>query len=104
MIVKIWTDRDVATEDASVFSVIPQDTMPASRRLDFTAYMALFTEPEQVDIATAAMSDVDVKRWYDLRIAASFTDLDAPATADGLDMLVGKGLITPGRRDAVLAG
>lgn len=84
---------------------VPVDlTEAAPRRTEgtFREFMDLFTPPEQLAIAGAAMSDVAVKLWYD-RAMGGTVRLDAAETAQGLDAIVAGGLITQERADAILA-
>ena len=78
--------------------------LPAPVYPQFTSlqFLDLFTEPEQLAVATAAMQSAQVKLWYDRLLAAMFITLADPRTADGLTALVGAGLLTAERRDTIL--
>ena len=61
-------------------------------------FLDLFTESEQLAVATAAMQSAHVKLWYDRTLAAMFVTLADPRTAAGLDALEAMSLITAERR------
>lgn len=63
----------------------------------------LFTFDEQVTVATAAMTDPMVKLTYDRLLNAAFLTIDNPETTTGLNLMVEKGLLTPERREAIIA-
>ena len=65
-------------------------------------FLDLFTEAEQLAIATAAMQSPQVKLWYDRTLAASFVSLADPRTDAGLTALVGAGLLTVERKAAIV--
>ena len=60
---------------------LPEPVYPQLTSLQF---LDLFTEPEQLAVAAAAMQSPQVKLWYDRTLAASFVTLADPRTADGL--------------------
>ena len=66
------------------------------------AFLDLFTEAEQLAVATAAMQSAQVKLWYDRTLAAMFITLSDPRTEAGLDALVGAGLLTAERKAAIV--
>ena len=78
--------------------------LPAPVYPQFTSlqFLDLFTEPEQLAVATAAMQSAQVKLWYDRLLAAMFITLADPRTAAGLDALVAMGLLTATRRDEII--
>ena len=80
---------------------LPSPVYPQFTSLQF---LDLFTEAEQLAIATAAMQSAQVKLWYDRTLAAMFVTLADPRTEAGLAALVGAGLLTAERRDAILKG
>lgn len=63
--------------------------------------LELFTEEEQLTIVTASMSVPAVRLWYDKLIAATFVSYADPRMDTGLQTLVGAGLITQERKDAI---
>ncbi len=79
--------------------------LPAPVYPQFTSlqFLDLFTEPEQLAVATAAMQSAQVKLWYDRTLAASFVTLADPRTEAGLTALVGAGLLTAERKAAIVA-
>ena len=84
----------------------PADPLPPVPPKQFSSleFLDLFTEPEQLAVATAAMQSPQVKLWYDRTLAAMFITLADPRTEAGLTALVGAGLLTAERRDAILKG
>jgi len=83
----------------------PADAPPPAPPPQFTSlqFLDLFTEPEQLAIATAAMQSPQVKLWYDRMLAAMFVTLADPRTEGGLTALVGAGLLTAERKAAIVA-
>jgi hypothetical protein len=68
----------------------------------FREFMALFTMPEQVAMATAAMQNAMVKLWYDKAMGGSTLRLDHPDMIAGVAFMVSAGLLTQARADDVL--
>lgn len=66
------------------------------------AYLDRFTQSEQVAIATATYTDVEVKLFYDKLLGADFIDLEDPRVALGLDFLISKSLLAPERKAELL--
>lgn len=64
-------------------------------------FLDLFTEAEQLAVATAAMQSAQVKLWYDRTLAAMFITLADPRTEAGLEALVTAGLLTAERKAAI---
>lgn len=63
----------------------------------------LFTPSEQLSIVTATMSDPLVKLIYDRMIGAAYMSYEDPETEAGLALLVSQGLLTPERKDEIVA-
>ncbi len=84
---------------------LPADPIPATPPPQLTSleFLDLFTEVEQLAVATAAMQSAQVKLWYDRTLAAMFITLADPRTEAGLDALVTNGLLTAERK-VVIAG
>ena len=82
----------------------PADPLPPAppKQLTSLEFLDLFTEAEQVAVATAAMQSAQVKLWYDRTLAASFITLDDPRTEAGLLSLVVAGLLTEDRKAAIV--
>ena len=82
----------------------PADPPPPAPPKQFTSleFLDLFTEAEQLAVATAAMQSAQVKLWYDRTLAAMFITLADPRTEAGLDALVGAGLLTAERKAAIV--
>ena len=76
---------------------------PVYPQLTSLEFLDLFTESEQLAIATAAMQSAQVKLWYDRTLAAMFVTLADPRTEGGLTALVGAGLLTAERKAAIVA-
>jgi len=74
----------------------------AAPRFSSLEFLALFTDAEQLAVATAAMASAPVKLWYDKMLAASFITLDDSRTEAGLDGLVTAGLLTPERKAQIV--
>ena len=79
---------------------LPEPVYPQRTSLEF---LDLFTEAEQLAVATAAMQSPQVKLWYDRTLAAMFVTLADPRTEAGLTALVGAGLLTAERKAAIVA-
>lgn len=78
-------------------------TAEAPRKITQYAFRSRFTGAEKIAIYTAAESSVQVRIWLDDLAAASFVDLDYPATVAGVQALEAGGLIGEGRAAAILA-
>lgn len=75
-----------------------------SKRITRLAFRRRFTFDERVSIESAARSDTQVNVLLIDQAAASFIDLDDPATSAGVALLVEKTLITAQRaKDILLA-
>lgn len=75
----------------------------AAPRFTSLEFLNLFTEAEQIAVATAAMQSPTVKLWYDKMLAASYITLDDPRTEAGLDGLVSATLISAPRKAEIVA-
>jgi hypothetical protein len=65
-------------------------------------YIERFTEAEQLSVVTAAMSNPQLRLWYDKLMAAQEVVFTDPRLAGGLDALVTAGLITAERKMELL--
>ena len=85
--------------------VLPADPPPPAPPKQFTSleFLDLFTEAEQLAVATAAMQSAQVKLWYDRTLAAMFITIADPRTEAGLAALVQAGLLTAERKEQILA-
>jgi len=63
----------------------------------------IFTPDEQRAIAGAAMTDVDVKLFYDRFTIADYITYDDPEMVLGLEFMEERGFLTPERHAAVIA-
>jgi hypothetical protein len=76
----------------------------AARKLSKVAFRARFTAAEQVAIYTAAKTDVVVQIMLDdVAAVRDSVDLDYPQLGDGLQYLVSLGILTPERKEQMLA-
>jgi hypothetical protein len=67
------------------------------------AFIARFTAPERAAVRAAAAASADLADWLDRARFARVIDLAADETIAGMAALVAAGLLTGGRRDAILA-
>lgn len=63
----------------------------------------LFTLQEQLAVVTATMTDPVVKLMYDRLLGAAYLSYEDPETEQSLSLLVGKGLLTEGRKAEIVA-
>ena len=63
----------------------------------------LFTNEEQLAVVKATMNDHVVKLMYDRMLGAAYLTYEDPETEYGLQLLLDKGLITKGRKVAIVA-
>lgn len=84
----------------------PEPEQPAQvtppRELTSLEFLDLFTEAEQLTVATAAMQSPQVKLWYDRTLAAMFITLADPRTEAGLTALVDAGMLTAERKAKIV--
>lgn len=81
----------------------PEPAPPVYPQFSANEVLDLFTEGEQRAVASAAMSNVDVKLWYDRMIASNFVTYEDPRTEGGLQALVDAELITAQRKGEIVA-
>jgi len=65
-------------------------------------FVERFTEEEQLAIATATLSDPQIKLWYDKLLASQEVVADDPRLGAGMNAMVSAGLITAQRKDEIL--
>lgn len=80
----------------------PEPTPPVYPSFTALEMLALFTPEERRTITAAAMSDVDIKIWYDDLVAATYVTYEDPRTEGGLQALVDGELITPERKEEIV--
>ena len=82
----------------------PADPPPPTPPKQFTSleFLDLFTDEEQLAVATAAMQSAQVKLWYDRTLAAMFITLADPRTEAGLEALVTNGLLSAERKAEIV--
>lgn len=95
------SDLDNQVDDGSFNISIAADNTVKSRFLPLE-FLELFTQEEQLAVASAAMTIPEVKLWYDKMLAASYVDLTDVRTAAGLSALIDAGLFTQTRIDEIL--
>jgi hypothetical protein len=66
-------------------------------------FLALFTSPELLNIATAAQTTPSINVWLIKAQAANQIDLAAARTKAGLDALVAAGILTSARETEILS-
>ena len=99
---------DDATVHEALISEIEETYVPPEPlqliplQLSSLSFLDLFTESEQIDIATAAMSNVYAKIWYDRTLAAEFITIADPRTELGLNTLISLGFITESRKAEIM--
>ncbi|MBP9941736.1 MAG: hypothetical protein KBF33_10155 [Comamonas sp.] len=76
---------------------------PAYPRFEGNDKLDLFTQAEQLAVVTATMTDPQVKLMYDRLINAAYLTYEDPETAQGLQLLVAKGLLTQERKLQIVA-
>lgn len=81
----------------------PEPLPPQFPRFYGNAKLDLFTQSEQLKVATSTMSDPVVKLMYDRLINAALWTYEDPETEEGLAMLVSKKLLTAERKSAIVA-
>lgn len=79
---------------------LPEIIYPKFSSLDM---LDLFTGPEQLAVVEATLVSAPVKLWYDRLLAAEFVTYEDPRTEGGLLALVGAGLLSKDRKDAIVA-
>jgi hypothetical protein len=100
-----WPHDDAGVQtDAALWAVLGPYGLGPKRIFTWPEFMDLFTEPEQATIAAAAMQSVPIKLWYDRACGAGTLDLDSGRVVAGIGVLVGAGLLSEERAEAVLAG
>lgn len=100
-------DADGQESDAELNDVLrPYGLWVGGRiqQISFREFIRLFTEGEQLAIASAAMADATTKLWYDQAVGAQFIDLGDPDLAAGMQAMVDAKLLTAARRNRVLKG
>ncbi|WP_447921053.1 hypothetical protein [Achromobacter aegrifaciens] len=76
---------------------------PVKTRYTVREFVRRFSMDEQLAVRQAQLTDMEVGLVYDDLNRADFIDLEDPAVAAGIDLYVGKGLLSMKRRDELLA-
>lgn len=66
------------------------------------AFRYRLTDAEYVGILSSAKTDVEVQAWVETFNMVTQVNLDDPRTANGLEMMVTKGLLTEERKTEIL--
>jgi hypothetical protein len=69
----------------------------------FNEFKGILTEAEEDAITSAAMSQLAIKKWYDLAIATNEIDLTNELVIGGMNAFVGAGLMTEARKNEILS-
>jgi hypothetical protein len=85
-------------------TIYPAPPKPPRYKIRFSSndYLERFTQIEQEAIATATLSNVQVKLYYDKLLAADYIDLNDSRTEGGLDALIALGLLDAERKPILL--
>jgi hypothetical protein len=97
-------DEAGAETGAALWAVLAPYGLGPKRAFTWPEFMDLFTAEEQAAIAAAAMQSVPIKLWYDRACGAGTISLDSGKVIAGIGVLVGSGLLSEDRAEAVLAG
>lgn len=65
-------------------------------------YLDRFTDAEEDSIIQAADSNIQIKKYYNRLLAATFIDLEDPRTVAGIDALISAGLLESSRKAQLL--
>lgn len=98
-----WPSGLVMITDEEAESIRQKIEIPKKTRFSSLEFLDRFTDEEQISVATATMSNAQVKLWYDKLLAAEYIDITDPRTIGGVDALISSGLLDESRKDAVLA-
>ncbi len=87
-----------------VFAESPPDPVKPPKYPRFTALQMLdfFSTEEQLAVVTATLANPAVKLWYDRLLAADYVTYEDPRTEQGLQALVGFGLLDQERKDSIV--
>lgn len=99
----IWECGDQRFTDPDGVEYMPITDAPKVSPVEFTL---LFTSEERVAIKAARATDPVIADIYSIVDDPRLThvDLGLQSTRDAIDYLIGKELVAPGRRDAILSG
>jgi hypothetical protein len=95
------TQRELTQEEVAVLQYL-EPVPPKPKQLTSLEFLDLFTEDEQLAIATAAIQIPHVKLWYDRTLAAMFITLADQRTEAGLTALVDAGMLTAERKAEIV--
>lgn len=98
---RVISGEDWVYEDMPV-EAPPPEPAPLPASITPLQFIERFTEAEQIAIVTAAMSNPELRLWYDKLMAAQEVVFSDPRLSSGLDALVAAGLITAERKAELL--
>lgn len=79
-----------------------EPTPPPKTQFTPLEFMERFTDQEQLDLSGAALTDPQVKLFYDKMLAAKDIDLNDQRTQMGMALLVSKNLLSQARANQIL--
>jgi len=100
-----WADVEQWIEDNGPMPDYdyPPEPEPVKTRFTSLEYLDRFTTVEEDGILDAMAEDKQVRKFYDRLLAATYIDVEDARTAQGLDLLISKGLLASSRKDELLA-
>lgn len=81
----------------------PEPEPPGYPQFTALEMLDLFTDPEQLAVVQATMTNAAVKLWYDKNLAADYVTYEDPRVEAGLQALVDAGLLMPERKSEIVA-
>lgn len=101
--------RPTRIESETSLAAVLNDQYPAGspqppRQVAPLQFRRRFTDAERAAIHAAALANPTLLTWVMDAAAAQIIDLDDPSTVEAMQLLVDNTLLTPARRDAILAG
>lgn len=78
------------------------EAVPARKVGTFNEFRSILSEAEEDAITSAAMSQLVIKKWYDLAIATNEIDLTNDLVIGGMNAFVDAGLMTEARKNEIL--
>lgn len=89
--------------DGATFTT-PPEVVVIPRRFVPLDFFALFTDAEQLAIATAAIQNASILLWFQKASGATSINLDDKSLIAGMRALMGAGLLTQPRHDRIMSG
>lgn len=88
--------------EGNIIEPYVEPTPPPKTKFTPLEYLDRFTDTEEDAVIVAADQNVQIKKFYNRLLAATFVDLDDPRTTAGLNALVAAGILTEARKDEIL--